>query len=161
MRRERHNFFLCWLFHLNPSTCGTPAVAHKVIWPQLISTTAFFSNPQNPQPFRAWRHSCPWYISYLGFLLWHLWLSHPPQTHVLTNPCTKGKVLSLTKPKGKIYKMKNDNIKKNPSAICRNTIGHYIRIIWMERNKYNNLKLESFLFHRAQQLLNFKKTKHN
>ena len=34
----------------------------------------------------------------------------------LTNPCTKRKVLSLTKPKGKIYKTKNDNI-KNPSAI--------------------------------------------
>ena len=22
MRRERHNFFLCWLFHLTPTTCG-------------------------------------------------------------------------------------------------------------------------------------------
>ena len=38
-------------------------------------------------------------ISYLGFLLWHLWLSHPPRTRVktctqcvhLTNPCTKPK----------------------------------------------------------------------
>ena len=52
-------------------------------------------------------------VSYLGFLLWHLWLLHPPSTrvntctqltHELTNPCTKRKVLSLTKPKGKIYK---------------------------------------------------------
>ena len=30
-----------------------------------------------------------------------------------TNSCTKRKVLSLTKPKGKIYKTKNDNIKKS------------------------------------------------
>ena len=39
---------------------------------------------------------------YLGFLLWHLWLSHPPcarvntwtqLTHALTKPCTKRKVL--------------------------------------------------------------------
>ena len=36
----------------------------------------------------------------------------------LANPCTKRKVLSLTKLKGKIYKTKNDHIKKkNPSAI--------------------------------------------
>ena len=54
-------------------------------------------------------------ISYLGFLLWHLWLSHPPRARVntcaqcvhLTNPCTKRKVLGLTKPKGKIYKTKS------------------------------------------------------
>ena len=38
-------------------------------------------------------------ISYLGFSLWHLWLSHPPRARVntwtqcvqLTNPCTKPK----------------------------------------------------------------------
>ena len=54
-------------------------------------------------------------ISYLGLLLWHRWLSHPPRTRVntcaqcvhLTNPCTNRKVLSLTKPKGKIYKTKS------------------------------------------------------
>ena len=36
----------------------------------------------------------------------------------LTNPCAKRKVLSLTKPKGKIYKMKS--------------LGHYITV-WLER----------------------------
>ena len=49
-----------------------------------------------------------------GFLLWHLFLSHPPRSQVntctqcvhLTNPCTKRTVLSLTKPKGQIYKTK-------------------------------------------------------
>ena len=81
-----------------------------------ISTTCFFSNSQNPQPgFRAWRHLHPRFRFYLRFLLWHLWLSHPPCARVitcaqcvnLTNPCTKRKVLSLTKPKGKIYKTKS------------------------------------------------------
>ena len=45
--------------------------------------------------------------SYLGFLFWHLWMTHPPRTLHRTNPCAKRKVLSLTKPKGKIYKMKS------------------------------------------------------
>ena len=83
--------------------------------------TAFF---QIPKIFSASGHDVihvPGRISYLSFLLWHLWLSHPPRTrvntctqltHALTNPCTKRKVLSLTKPKGVKYKTKNDNIKK-------------------------------------------------
>ena len=37
--------------------------------------------------------------------------------NVCTYPCSKPKVLSLLKPKDKIYKTKNDNIKKNPPAI--------------------------------------------
>ena len=72
MRRERHthSFFLCWLFHLNPTTCGTPPQTNN--WSGLselrkstffvqaqISTTTFFSNPQNLQRFWAWHHSRP------------------------------------------------------------------------------------------------------
>ena len=52
---------------------------------------------QNPQRFRAWHHSRPRSYFYLGFLSWHLWLTHPPRTRVktctqcvhLTNPCSK------------------------------------------------------------------------
>ena len=77
--------------------------------------TAFF---QIPQILSASGHDVihvPGPISYLGFLLWHLWLSHPPRTRVniraqcvrLTNPCAKRKVFSLTKPEGKIYKTKS------------------------------------------------------
>ena len=107
MRRERHNFFQCWLFHLTPpraapaanycsdlgelrkSTCFVPAQ---------ISTHCFFQIPKSSaHRFRAWRYSRPGSISYLGFLLWHLWLSHPPNARMntctqsvhLTNPCTK------------------------------------------------------------------------
>ena len=127
MRRERetHNFFLCWLFHLTP-----PRAAHFVDpnWSRRGETKnrlpssrlesqllLFF---QIPQILSASGHDIihvPGPISFLRFLLWHLWLSHPLRTRVntcaqcvhLTNPCTKRKVLSLTKPKGKIYKTKS------------------------------------------------------
>ena len=136
MRRERHSFFLCWLFHLTP-----PRAAHFVDpnWSRRGETknrlhssrlesqlTVFF---QIPQILSASGHDVihfPGPISYLGFLLWHLWLSHPPRAHMntctqcvhLTYPCTKRKVLSLNNLKGKIYKTKNHNIiKKKPYAI--------------------------------------------
>ena len=52
---------------------------------------------------------------YLGFLFWHLWMTHPLRARVNTcaHVCTKlthapsRKVLILTKPKGKIYKTKS------------------------------------------------------
>ena len=49
-----------------------------------ISTNCFFQkSPKFSAPhFRAWRHSHPSHISFLGFLLWHSWLSHPPCTSV-------------------------------------------------------------------------------
>ena len=69
--------------------------AHPVVpsWTALakvqISTNCFFQKSQKfpDHRFRAWCHSqtCP--IYYLGFLLWHLWLSHPPRASV--NTCTK------------------------------------------------------------------------
>ena len=96
----------------------------------------------------------PDYISYLSFLLWHLWLSHPPRTRVntctqcvhLTNPCTKRKVLSLTKPKGILYKTKNDNIKKIPLQLYYNPIYWFIRFrFWnlfnLDYKKYVSFKI--------------------
>ena len=52
---------------------------------------------------------------YLGFLFWHLWTIYPPRAHVNTcvQVCTllthllNQKILSLTKPKDKIYKTKS------------------------------------------------------
>ena len=90
----------------------TKSSALALVW---ISTNYFF---QIPQILSASGHDgihVPHIISYLGFLLWHLWLSHPPRTRVntcaqcvhLTDPCIKRKVLSLTKPKNKIYKTKS------------------------------------------------------
>ena len=68
-----------------------------------ITTHCFFQkSPKFPaHRFRAWRHSHPGLVSYLGLLLWHLWLSHPPRTSV--NTCTENQIVqSLTKPNAKI-----------------------------------------------------------
>ena len=64
----------------------------------------------------AWRHSHPpGHISIWDFCFditkWHILPPHAG-THLrsclhLINPCTKRKVLSITKPKGKIYKTKS------------------------------------------------------
>ena len=128
--RERHNFFLCWLFHLNPDTCGTfrrPKVVSPRRGPKInllrqspkLNSRFFFKSPKSSTLPGMTSFTCPVPFYCQGFLLWHLWLSHPPRTrvnsctqltHALTNPYTKRKVLSLTKPKGKIYKTKNDNI---------------------------------------------------
>ena len=106
--RETHNFFLSWLFHL---TLPRAAPRHKVlVWPRRapkidllrpspnLNYLNFFKF-QNPQPIASGHVviHVPGSISYLGILLWHLLLSHPPCACVntctqcvhLTNPCTK------------------------------------------------------------------------
>ena len=70
----------------------------------------------------------PGHISYLGFYfdVWE-WRIHPARAWApalmlhLTNSCTKRKVLSLTKPKGKIYKTKS--------------LGHYITLMMLQLNR--------------------------
>ena len=65
----------------------------------------------------------PGHIFYQGFPLWHLWMTHPLRARVNTcaHVCTwlthalSWKFLSLTKPKGKIYKTKS--------------LSHYITLI--------------------------------
>ena len=83
----------------------------------------------------AWRHSHLLVSFSIWGLFWHLWMTHPPPRAwtpalmlYLTNPCAKRKVLSLTKPKGKIYKAKS--------------LGHYITIIWL----HTIIRLWVFLF---------------
>ena len=120
-------------FPSDPTTCGTPSQTTGLASPssenRLASskpksqlTVFFFFKYQNPQPIASVHDIIhfPGHISSLGLLLWHLWLSHPPRARMntctqcvhLTNPCYSRNVLSLTKPKGKIHKRKNDNIKK-------------------------------------------------
>ena len=125
-RKERETQFLSMLtFPSDPTTCGTFCRPQLVLprWDQnsttflktRISTTVFFQISKILSPSRHDVIHIPCPIFYLGILLWHLWLSYPPHMHVntcaqcvhLTNPCTKRKVLSLTKLKGKIYKMKS------------------------------------------------------
>ena len=72
----------------------------------------------------AWRHSLPIW----GFILTSVndasftrAREHLRSCLHLTNPCTKRKVLCLTKPKGKIYKTKS--------------LGHYVTIVKLFMNK--------------------------
>ena len=134
--RERHNFFLCWLFHLTP-----PRAAHFVD-PQLVSPLRDSKNQLSPSKsetqlnafFQIPKSSAlPGMTSFTSLVQFPIWSFYcdisdchirPTRvntctqlTHAVTNPCTKRKVLSLTKPKGKIYETKNDNIKKIPPQI--------------------------------------------
>ena len=54
-----------------------------------ISTNCFFQKSPKFRAHRfwAWRHSHPNRISYLGFLLWHLWLSRHPRASVNCTQC--------------------------------------------------------------------------
>ena len=113
--KERGTIFLCWLFHLPTS--------HQHVWhpPQghcelakvtLLPRTARLNSltfVKSPKILRACFRCMRAFIlkSYLGFLFWHLWMTHPPRVRMwtpalmlhLTNPCAKRKVLSITKPK--------------------------------------------------------------
>ena len=78
--------------------------------PSVPSMTSFTS----PDPFPIWGFHwdiCDCHV--LPVRAWTPALMSAP-THALSR-----KVLSLTKPKDKIYKTKNDNIRKNPSAIIQ------------------------------------------
>ena len=87
---------------------------------ELNSTLWIFSNPPNPQRFWAWRHShflvaFPIWSFYFEISEWHIHSTRawtPALILHVTNPWAKWKVLSQTKPKGKIYKTKS--------------LGHYI-----------------------------------
>ena len=126
--RERETRFLTTLtFPSDPTMCGTPPQATGLALVSSgkstsfllhqISTLFFFLNSKIPslQGMTSFMSPVPFF--YLGFLLWHLLLSHPPR--VCVNTCTQCVHLTkpCTKPKGKIYKTKNDNIKKGPSTI--------------------------------------------
>ena len=145
--RETHNFYYadCSIW---PDNARAHSAVHKLHWPrpgpknQLASSksksqlAAFSKSLRIPAyRFRAWRHSHSQSISYLGFLCdicdchilparaWTPALMSAP-THALSR-----KVLSLTKPKDKMYKTKNDNIKKS----FRNYITHGHMAQWIRR----------------------------
>ena len=103
-------FLLCWLFlhrsSVNPQLNSRPRVGISTHWHNKrtvhpvdhnwtgpaqvrISTNCFFQkSPEFPAHcFRAWHHSHPSLIYFLGFLLWHLWLSHLPHASVNCTQC--------------------------------------------------------------------------
>ena len=126
----RGTIFLCWLFHLPQTTC---ALRRKLLpWARRASESQPSSSDAKTQlsdfsqisayASGAWRHS-HLLVSFpiWGFILTSVNDAFSPRAceHLLsclhlTNPCAKRKVLSLTKPKGKIYKTKS--------------LGHYITL---------------------------------
>ena len=126
---KRDTIFLCWLLlHLPQTTCGTPSSNYwsglggprKSTFPfgRRNSTHCFSQIPQIlsasgtdviPLPRPHFLSG----ICYFDICEWHILPARawtPALMLHLTNPCTKRKVLILTKPKGKIYK-------RDPSAI--------------------------------------------
>ena len=126
-RWERDTIFLCWpLLHRQLSTQPTRSArsAHR-----RLASTSSESQPSSSEvgtqltafsqisahASGAWRHpntlvSIPIRDFYFDIFKWHIlsvraWT--PALMLHLTKPCAKRKVLSLTKPKGKIYKTKS------------------------------------------------------
>ena len=126
--RETQSFYAeCFYIVSSLPNQRAALVAHKVVWPrpglnlaslvrrqELNSLT--FSKSQNPQPTLPGMTSftslvaIPIWDFYFDMSGWYIlsacaWT--PALILHLTNPCAKRKVLSLTKPKGKIYETKS------------------------------------------------------
>ena len=133
--KERDTIFLCRLFHLLPITWAPDTRPRWASESQPSSsdgkTQLTFLKSQPMLPVCDVTH-IPGHILNLGFLLWHLWMTRPLRAHVnaCAHVCTllthalSRKVLSLTKPKGKIYKTKS--------------LGYYITMIPTEKNLTNS-----------------------
>ena len=132
MRRERDTIFLCWLllhrqFSTQPthsarsaqSRLASPSSESRLSRSEAGTQLTAFSQI-SAHTSSAWRHPHPqlpitlWDF-YFDISEWHT-LSARAWTHALmlhlalsvnVAPCTKRKVLILTKPKGKIYKTKS------------------------------------------------------
>ena len=133
--RERHAIFLCWLLlHCQvstQSTRGARSAQSRLASPSSESQTSSSEAGTQLTAFSqisahasgAWHHpntlgSIPIWDFYFDISEWHILSTRawtPALMLHLTNPCTKRKVLILTKPKGKIYKTKS--------------LGHYITLI--------------------------------
>ena len=98
--RERHThthtIFLCWLLlHRQQPTRGTRSAQIRLASPSSESRhfrseagtqlSAFLKSP-NPQPTlpRMTSFTSPGTNTYLGFLFWHLWMTHPLRARVNT-----------------------------------------------------------------------------
>ena len=80
----------CAVHPIGPTGLASPRLKKQTSLAQRqISTNCFFKKSTKfpASHFRSWRHSQPSLISYLGFLLWHLWLSHPPRSSVNCTQC--------------------------------------------------------------------------
>ena len=123
--------------HPPPPPRAAPAARHRqapkvnrLLRTLKLNSLAFLKFPKSSaHASGTWRHSHLLVISYLGFILTSVNDASSPRAreHLrsclhLTNPCTKRKFLSPTKPKGKIYKTKS--------------LGHYITF-WDTNRSFN------------------------
>ena len=147
-RREKQ-FLICWLFHLTRQRRRTPLDSTWLVSVQISTNCLFFPKyPRIPaHRFRARRHSHPQFISYPGFLLWHLWLSHPPRTSVNTGT----QCVHLTNLNDKIKPTKNDNIKKsfrNYITLLEGWLSYQLWYAIKQRNQMKNLGKKVRLIHK-------------
>ena len=130
MRRERHNLSLLTAFAssaVNPTNVRRPSCTKSSGLAQLWKSTFFwgrnsthcFFSKLNPR-FRCMTSpKYPIHNSYLGFFFC-AWT--PTLMLHLTNPRAKRKVLSLIKPKGKIYKMQSLHNHVTNLPVCKQII---------------------------------------
>ena len=137
IRREAQSFYAGFSIYPPHNTCSTrhkasaserASESQPSSSEEKLNSTDFFQIPPNLPRTLPVHDVIHIPKSYLGFFFWHLWMTHPPCAWtpalmlILTNPCAKRKVLSLTKPKGKIYKSKS--------------LGHYITLM-LNSNTWN------------------------
>ena len=120
---ERDIIFLCWLLLHRQPTRGACSVQSRLASPSSESQPSSSEAGTQLTAFSqisahvsgAWRHPntlvpIPIWYFYFDISEWHILSARawtPALMLHLTNPCTKRKVLSLTKPKGKIYTTKS------------------------------------------------------
>ena len=133
------DFSICPKPRAHPTQSLSELAKVNLLLPRLELNWLFSNLPKSSAlTSGAWHHSHPpvtfpiWDF-YFDISEWHILPAHawtPALMLHLTNPCAKRKVLSLTKPKGKIYKMKS--------------LGHYITNIssWTRMKLFQTQKKE-------------------
>ena len=129
---------LAWLRRASESQPSSPEADLNWLFSNLPKSSAHASG--------VWHHSHPllsMWDFYFDICEWHI-LTAPAHQHLrstlhLTNPCAKRKVISLTKPKGKIYKTKS--------------LGHYITERERERERERESKSNLCLQHNLIMLI--------
>ena len=140
MRRGRHNLSMLTAFTSAPNHVRHP-ICKLLVWPRRAPkvnlpvqtqelNSALLKSPKSSELLGITLFTSPglfsiWEFFYFDICEWHILLARawtPALMLHITNPCTKLKVLILTKPKGKIYKTRSLRNYITPTII---TTSHY------------------------------------